>query len=107
MAGDRVIRHLSRQERQRRLQHGDVDHLALAGVGALEQRTRYAERGRGAGQHIADREAGTRWPALPVTRDRHDARHRLDLAVIAGAEALRAGLPEATDRAIPPPRVAP
>ena len=38
MAGYGVVRHLSRQERQRRLEHGDVDHLSLAGVGALEQR---------------------------------------------------------------------
>ena len=37
MAGDGVIRHLSRQKRQRRFQHGDVDHLPLAGVGRRVQ----------------------------------------------------------------------
>ena len=105
MAGHGVVRDLSRQERHRRLQHGDVDQLPLAGVGALEQRARNAERGGGARKHVADGEAGARRPGLFVTGDRHDAGHRLDLAVIAGGRSFRAGLAEAGDGAIDQPRI--
>jgi len=57
MTGDAVIRHLSRQKRQRRL--GSIeDYIGPCRVWVrLEQRARYAERSGGAGQHVAGREA--------------------------------------------------
>ena len=73
MAGDGIIRDLPGQERQRRLQHGDVDQLTLAGMGALEQRAGHAEGGGRAGQDVADRKARARRPGLGVAGDRHDA----------------------------------
>ena len=95
MARDRVVRDLAGQERQRRLQHGDVDHLALAGMGALEQRAGHAEGGGRAGQDVADRKARARRPGLGMAGDRHDAGQRLDLAVITRAQSFRPGLAKA------------
>ena len=43
MAADRVIDEERRHEGHRRIEHRDVDELALAGVRALEQRARDAE----------------------------------------------------------------
>jgi hypothetical protein len=40
-----------------------------------------------------------------VAGDRHDARHRLDLAVISGAQPLRSGLAEGADAAIDQARI--
>ena len=58
MAGDGVVRHLPGQERQRRLQHRDVDQLAPAGMGALEQRA-----GDGEGRRHAGKTSQTAKPA--------------------------------------------
>src|SRR6185437_1503120 len=100
MAGDGIVSDLTGQEGQRRLQHGDVDELPLAGLVALEQRAGDTEGCGCARQHIADRKARARRAALYVAGDRHDAAHRLHLAVIAGAVALGPGLAETAYRAI-------
>src|SRR5262249_34130722 len=105
VTGDGIVRHLARQKGESRLEHGDVDPLPLACLVALEQRARDAEPGRGARQHIADPEARARRTLFFVTGDSHDAAHRLDLAVVAGARALRTGLTETGDCAVDQPRI--
>ncbi len=105
MPGGGEIGNLRREEGQAGLQHRHIDELTLAGMGALEQRRGHGEGGGHAGQHVADREAGAGRPHLGVAGQRHDARQRLDLAVIAGLVAIRAGLAEAGHRAIDQPRV--
>ncbi len=67
------IRELGRKEREAGFQHRHVDELANAGMRALKQRRGHGERGRHAGQHVADREAGTRGTHFRMPGDRHDA----------------------------------
>jgi hypothetical protein len=100
MAADSEIGDVGREERQRRVQHGDIDELAAARVRALVERARHGE-GRGhAGDGVAHGKARPRRPHLRVAGDRHQAAHRLDLAVVGGGRALRAVLAEARYRAI-------
>ena len=107
VAAHRVVGHERGQERQRGIQHGHVDELAAARVRALVERARHRERRRHAADGIADGKARPHRPLSGMAGDRHDAAHRLDLAVVGGGGALGAGLAEARHRAIDEPRVQP
>ncbi len=100
MSGDGKVRNLGGEESEARFQHRDIDVLALAGVGALEQGGRDGECGGHAGQHVAHRETGTSGAHFLVAGQRHDAGQRLDLAVVAGLVAIGTGAAEAGDGAI-------
>lgn len=95
LSADRLVAHLlllntahsvftnrGREESQRRVQHGYIDELSLAGAGALEERAGKCESAGHAPDGVADREAGAGWPGLHMTGDRHDARCRLNAPVI-------------------------
>ena len=59
-AGHQVLGELLGEVAHHRVDHGDVDQLALAGMGALVERRGDAERGRDARHHVGAGEAHAR-----------------------------------------------
>ncbi len=105
VAGDRIFGNRPGQKAQRRIEHRHIDKLAGAGMAALEEGACHGKRRGHAGDRVAQGKAGAGRAHLGVAGDRHDARHRLQLAVERGSAALRALLAKTRDGAIDQPRI--
>ena len=91
------------------VEQGHVDHLALSGGVTVPQCGQDGHCGVHAGEQIRDGHADFLRPAarqvVALTGHAHQAADALNGVVVAGALAVRAGLPEAGDRAVHQPRV--
>src|SRR3546814_2365610 len=81
-----------------RVEHADVDELALAGKLLVAHGGEDRDRGVHAGHQIGDRHADLHGRALRLAGQAHDAAHRLDQRIVAGPRRVGAGLAEAGDR---------
>ncbi|MCY1228154.1 hypothetical protein D9M72_404520 [compost metagenome] len=99
MARQQVHRRHVVEQRDLRVEHRDIDMLALAGLVAFHQRGQHAHRAEHAAAEVADRDAAARGARLGRAGDRHAAAHRLHHLVEGRALRVRAGLAEAGDRA--------
>src|SRR5947209_9360274 len=72
---------------------------------SLVERAGDGQRGRHAADRVAYREPRAGGATGGLARDRHDPRHRLQLAVEGGRRPLGPSLAEARDRAVDEPRI--
>jgi len=100
VAGDGVL-----QDGHQRIEHGDVDHLALAALASCIKRCQNANNCKQAGSDIGDRGAHAR--GLPALRsgEAHDATHGLYDGIIGGTLAIGPRLPKARRGRIDQPRI--
>ncbi len=87
-----------------RLEHGDLDQLALAGAAALDQGAGDAEGGVDAGLGVGHGRA-QQARIVRVGGDPKEARQRLGHRVVAGAGGIGAVRAEAGDGAVDQPRI--
>ena len=94
-AGRKVDPGLIGQQRGDRIQHPDVDELALSGASAREQRQQHALRREHAGDDIANRHAETEGGAVGRSRNTHQPAFGLNHRVVPGFMRPGTGLTEA------------
>ena len=104
-AGHQMLGELLGEIAHHRVDHGDVDELALAGMGALVERRGDAQRRRRARHDVGAGEAHARRSVGRKAGDRHQAGHRLDHAVERRGLAVRPDLAEARDGAVDQPGI--
>src|SRR3989441_7154944 len=92
-------------EGERRVQHRDIDELPAPGVRPLVERAGDGQRRRHTADRVAYREPRACRATGGLAGDRHDPRHRLQLAVEGGRRPLGPGLAEARDRAVDEPGI--
>jgi hypothetical protein len=98
--GDQPVGDLPAHGHQRRLQHGDVDALALPRAGAPHQRRSYGKRRRQSADGVGDGIADPQRRARGVAGDAHDAGEALHDLVIGRIVPQRSVLPEAGNGAV-------
>ncbi len=83
-----------------RVQHADIDLLALAGRVAVPQRRQDPDTSVQPGEQVRDRYAHLLRRPVGLAGQAHHAAHRLDQAVVARPRRVRTGLAEPGDRAV-------
>ena len=97
LAGCEVVHALVRKPADMRIQHPDINELALAGFRLMAHRGEDADRRVHTGHQVADRHRHFHRFAIRHAGEAHHAAHRLDQPVVSRPRGVGAGLAKAGD----------
>ena len=100
LAGCEIVHALVRKPADMRIQHPDINKLALAGFRLMAHRGEDADRRVHTGHQVADRHRYLHRLAVRHAGEAHHAAHRLDQPVVSRPRGVGAGLAKAGDGAI-------